>query len=224
MIPECSRVDAAAVAARHSLNFVWGDASDRPDWEHKGLAVFARAGIELSLSASCDPSIAVVLPIEARGDESFNVLAIWAKPPYAATVLRALDTYSTFLGAAPSLVLGDFNSNAELDPGRAVNHLSVDQRLNQLGLESAYHAFFDEPQGGETRPTHYFLRKRERPFHIDHCYVPKSWLPWLRDVTVGGYEAWADISDHVPLLVSIDSPSDRLPVVERALSDDTAGC
>jgi hypothetical protein len=205
IVPECSRVDAEAVASRNSLSLIWGDAPGREGREKKGLAVFARAGIELSLSGAYDRSIGVVLPVEARGDETFNIVAVWAKPPYASTVYRALGDYTPFLDSAQSVVLGDFNSNAAFEPWRGMNHLTVDGILNAMGLTSAYHAFFDEPQGEETRGTHYFLRKQDRPFHIDHCYLPREWLPGLRDVTVGSYEEWVDVSDHVPLVVSVDS-------------------
>jgi hypothetical protein len=92
-----------------------------------------------------------VLPIEARGDETFNIVAVWAKPPYASTVYRALGDYTPFLNGAQSVVLGDFNSNAAFEPWRGVNHLTVDGVLNAMGLTSAYHSFFDEPQGEETR-------------------------------------------------------------------------
>jgi hypothetical protein len=42
VVPECSRVEAEAVASRNSLSLIWGDAPGR-EGEKKGLAVFARA-------------------------------------------------------------------------------------------------------------------------------------------------------------------------------------
>ena len=123
----------------------------------------------------------------------------------------ALPRYSGFLANAPSIVLGDFNSNASLDYGRAVNHSAVDRKLATLGFRSAYHGFFGEEQGEETRPTHYFQRKKNRPFHIDYCYLPSQWLVNVTNVTVGEFSDWATLSDHVPLVVTLDSPPPLSP-------------
>ncbi len=207
VIPECSRTDAEVMAIRESLSFVWSDERAQPDWEHKGVAVFARPGIELTLSGCYDSSVCSVLPVEARGELTLNIAAVWAKPPYAATVHRGLAEYSSFLADSASIVLGDFNSNASLDAGRAVNHDAVDRRLASLGFRSAYHAYFDEKHGEETRPTHYFQRKENRPFHIDYCYLPSTWLDNVTTVTVGEFADWATHSDHVPLVITLDAPS-----------------
>ena len=78
--------------------------------------------------------------------------------------------------------------------------------LASLGLVSAYHRFFGEDQGAESRPTLYLLKKRERPYHIDYCFIPESWVPNLTSVAVGAYETWITASDHCPLVVDIALP------------------
>jgi exodeoxyribonuclease-3 len=202
VVPECSRADAEAMAEERELSHVWSDGGET-DRAQKGLAVFARAGLDVSLRADHDPSFRVVLPVEVRGAERLNLLAVWAKPPYAPTVYRALERYAAFLQAEAGVVLGDFNSNSRWDGGRTVNHTAVDRKLGELAMASAYHAFFGEEQGLESRATHYFLRKVDRPFHVDYCYIPVAWLPRLTDVSVGDHKSWLGHSDHAPLAVTV---------------------
>ena len=83
-------------------------------------------------------------------------------------------------------------------------HTALVNQLSGLGLTSAYHAFFDEAHGKETRPTYYFQWKETKPFHLDYCFIPNAWLPALRNVRVEPYEAWKAHSDHRPLTVDID--------------------
>lgn len=71
------------------------------------------------------------------------------------------------------------------------------------GLVSAYHAHHEEKQRAETRPTYYFYRHRDKPFHIDETYSsPEDWK--LGSVEVGSFRTWARLSDHVPVVVDLD--------------------
>jgi len=75
-----------------------------------------------------------------------------------------------------------------------------------LGLVSAYHNFFHEDFGKETRPTYFHQGKKENPFHLDYCFLPKEWIPMIDRVEVGKYSEWGQISDHVPLIVDLKFP------------------
>ena len=79
--------------------------------------------------------------------------------------------------------------------------------LSKLGLVSAYHHFFGEEQGSETRPTFYLLWKENRPFHIDYCFIPEAWTADIRSVSVGTYADWFASSDHRPLVVELNEPA-----------------
>ena len=57
--------------------------------------------------------------------------------------------------------------------------------------------------GQDVDPTHYFLRKRERPFHLDCMLIPESWTSRLRSVEVENFEDWRD-NDHRPVVVALD--------------------
>ena len=80
------------------------------------------------------------------------------------------------------------------------------QRLAALGLVSAYHQFYGEAQGSESRPTLHMLKKQDRPYHIDYCFVPQSWTAHIKSVDVGTYEAWVAYSDHCPVVVDMALP------------------
>jgi hypothetical protein len=216
IVPECGRRDAYAYAEATAQSVIWRDGNENsgngPSREAKGLAVFAD-NHELSLASVYADEFQVILPIKLTGKSAFHLLAVWTKPRsrgrewgYSGMLCRAIEQYSGFLTEADSLVIGDFNTNKVFDGERTLNHSEIDRRLTKLGLTSAYHTFHGESQGEETRPTHYFLRKRERPFHIDHCYLPSAWLPRLRSVSVGEYSDWVPMSDHAPLVIDIDSP------------------
>jgi hypothetical protein len=74
VVPECARSDAHAFAETHGLSFIWGDGRGGDAWQHKGLAVFARAGLQLALSGRYDPGIKVVLPAAVSGARNLNAL------------------------------------------------------------------------------------------------------------------------------------------------------
>jgi endonuclease/exonuclease/phosphatase family metal-dependent hydrolase len=81
--------------------------------------------------------------------------------------------------------------------------------LSDRGVVSAYHSFFSEDDGAETRPTYYFWHRQERPFHLDYVFLPHSWIERVTNVEVGSFAQWKVASDHMPVLVDVaDSVSD----------------
>ena len=76
--------------------------------------------------------------------------------------------------------------------------------LEDAGCVSAYHAFTGVPHGEEPIATHYFLTRRERPFHIDFCFVPRAWQ--LDDVSIASFEEFASLSDHRPITTTFRTP------------------
>ena len=61
--------------------------------------------------------------------------------------------------------MGDFSSNASYGNGKLWADLA--KRIEPLGLVSAYHQFFTEGFGAETRPTHFFKGKQAAPLTVD---------------------------------------------------------
>ena len=105
----------------------------------------------------------------------------------------------------PVVIAGDLNSNKIWDAKRTVgNHSDVVGVLAEREMVSAYHEFFGEAQGAETRRTFYQFRHAIiRPYHIDYIFLPREWASRIKAVDVGEYERWSKLSDHCPLIVDM---------------------
>ena len=114
---------------------------------------------------------------------------------------------ATIAHPKPVILCGDFNSNKIWDDHRkAGNHSGVVSLLEKRGLLSAYHHFFSEPQGQESRPTYYFWHRKNRGYHIDYVFLPRAWASCIQSVQVGLHSDWSHLSDHVPLSVEVSLP------------------
>lgn len=168
-----------------------------------GLAALTGLGYDVRLVDPHPGSPWSIVPLELAGPTQLRILMVWTRREhkYMQGLDAALTLYSDFLLEGPSVVLGDFNANAIWkQPRMPADFSRVAARLeSQFGMVSAYHKWFGESYGEETRPTHYFWRQRERPFHIDYCFVPSSAV--LQNVAVRDEEPWASLSDHRPLVV-----------------------
>jgi hypothetical protein len=201
VVPECARPLA------ESETCLWF--GDNP---RQGLAVTASNGYRLSRLPAKARIPKYVVPVQVTGPESFTLLAVWSKANqryrYVTAVIKALQRYRALFTGSPVVVMGDLNTNLFWDSHHPAgeNHSALMDLMEDLGLVSAYHHFFGEAQGCETRPTCYLLWKRERPYHLDYCFVPRSWASRIRRVDVGSYEEWQRHSDHRPLLVELSPP------------------
>jgi len=193
VVPECP-----AFPEKRAGHF-WTGTSPR-----KGLAVIASQ--EFSLRRATRRTLPeFVVPLMVEGPVSFLLLAVWMKGKgpdrYVRGLNRAIDSCRALIRRHPTVVLGDFNSNAIWDHEHpnGLNHSSLVTRLGDLGLESAYHASRKEPHGKEKEPTFYFYRRKSIPYHLDYCFIPRPWLPSVREVGVGEWKAWRKESDHAPV-------------------------
>ena len=198
-IQECPRPDVA------DASFLWHGTNPR-----QGIGVSVGPGYSVELAPLRDAPT-YNLPVHVHGPQPFFALVNWSQKSslYVEGIHRAIDAYRDIIVANPTVVLGDFNSNLFWDNKHPTdrNHSALVQVLSDLGLVSAYHRFFGEAQGEETRPTIYFQWNRDRPYHIDYCFIPESWTSRLRSVEVGTFEDWADISDHRPITVDLEMPT-----------------
>jgi endonuclease/exonuclease/phosphatase family metal-dependent hydrolase len=140
------------------------------------------------------------------GPVSFTALGIWSQGPrYVDDVMRTLKAYDRVLRSRPAVVMGDLNSGTNLNDRRSPSkgHARIIAALADLGLVSAYHAFHKVDHGHEAHPTYRHNHKPSRPWHIDFCFVPASWVPNLTAVDVLDGKEWAARSDHLPLKVDV---------------------
>ena len=185
----------------------------------KGLAVIAFTGAQLEVDPIYDATLKHLLPVLVTGSRSFRLLAVWTKEDaeqramYIGQAVLGAQRYAPFIAGDATVVAGDFNSNQIWDrPERPYRHAQLVELLERPGLVSAYHQHYGEAQGAETRGTFYMYRKQERGFHIDYCFVPKAWAPYLKSVQVGAYAEWRYLSDHCPLVVEFDFAGRRGPL------------
>jgi exonuclease III len=223
VIPECSR-DSMLVRREDGFDSCWWG-----DNQHKGLGVLAAKPwtLDCGPSASRQPSNCQpaqrqpvqnrpaqkwIAPVRVRGPRDFLLLSVWACPVgtlrennYVGQIYEAIVRHPRWFAASvPTVICGDFNSNTIFDPGRKKRtHSNVVQMLADRDLISAYHEFFSERHGAETRPTYYFWHRKERCFHIDYIFVPREWMKHVVDFEVGTYRKWTRVSDHVPIVVDI---------------------
>ena len=202
VVQECSKKSVDDLRS-HGLSGLWFGTN-----VNKGLAVLCGRGWNPEFVNA--PFGKWVVPVRVHGaGVDFNLLAVWACPVgtkradnYIGEVHRCLVKHAGWFRKATMVVAGDFNSNVRWDrnrPGR--NHTEVVRILESHGMISAYHSHHEEEQGAETRPTYYFYRHQDKPFHIDYVFAPKGWR--LGAVEVGSFQEWGHLSDHVPLVVDV---------------------
>jgi endonuclease/exonuclease/phosphatase family metal-dependent hydrolase len=215
VIPECSR-DSMLVCQDDGFDTCWWGEN-----RHKGLGVIAARPWTLE-SKRRMPAQRWIAPVWVRGPRDFLLLPVWACPVgalreknYVGQTYEAIVRHPQWFKAdCPTVICGDFNSNPIFDPGRKKRtHSNVVRLLAERGLHSAYHEHFSETHGSESMPTYYFWHRKERSFHIDYIFVPKSWIERIADFRVGSFNEWRRASDHVPIVVDI-AEGDPIPSVK----------
>ena len=179
---------------------------------NKGLGVFSYGNYKLQLLEIHNPEIKTIVPIQVTGGAyDFILFAIWAfnnedlSYNYIGQVWKAIHYYEDILKTEKIILIGDFNSNVIWDKlHRKSNHSNVVEKLMQLNIFSAYHAHLNQIPGEEIHPTFYLYRHKDKPYHIDYCFVSKDLLEKLKSVEIGNYDVWTKYSDHVPVIVTFD--------------------
>jgi hypothetical protein len=141
----------------------------------------------------------------------FILMGVWTrKQPrkYVENLHDVLDRHESLLRSHDVVLAGDFNSNTIWDKkhGRR-SHSRLVERLDALGLVSAYHSSRREAHGSEKEMTFYMRRNINQPYHIDYVFLPRAWLPRLRTCSVGEAATWLRVSDHSALVVEVDDVS-----------------
>jgi endonuclease/exonuclease/phosphatase family metal-dependent hydrolase len=164
-----------------------------------GVAMYARAPWSVH-KLRRSRIVPCVYPVGVDGPISFTLFGVWTwpAPTYKDALINGLDAHERVKGLR--VFAGDFNGNVDFDKPRSRKKWAhCFERLTTSGLVSAYHG--DRPFGGELDPTHYFLWKEQRPFHLDYCFVPRRWT--IESVSVGSYVEWSTLSDHRPVCVRV---------------------
>jgi len=209
IVPECEHPDKLKFNSGITVpnDIFWHGTN-----QNKGLGVFSYSDYKFKLHTSHNTDLRTILPLKVKGEKSnFILFAIWANNPmdrkfqYIGQVWKAIDFYRGLLKNKKTILAGDFNSNTIWDkPHRVHNHSTVVELLKKRKIHSTYHQFFNQVQGKEKHNTLYMYRHRNKPYHIDYCFVSSDFSAKIKEVEVGTYEDWKDFSDHTPLMVSFD--------------------
>ncbi|WP_411375738.1 endonuclease/exonuclease/phosphatase family protein [Arthrobacter sp. MPF02] len=169
---------------------------------HKGLGVvgFANRSYMLHEAGALLPWH---IPFSVDG---LNVIGLWAHVrdkdlKYVRVTHDVIDRHAGFLSSAPSLIIGDFNSNTVWDrehPGRT--HSMLVKKLEALGLQSVYHKSHSQPHGKETTKTYFHTKKLHFGYHIDYAFLGGT----SASMAIGCPEDWLMYSDHMPLILDIE--------------------
>ena len=179
---------------------------------NKGLGIFSYSQFRFTPINTHNEKIKMVVPIAVSdGSFSFTLFAIWANNPadpdgqYVEQVWKALHHYGAQLSNKQTVLIGDFNSNTIWDRKyRAGNHSNVVKLLEEKGIHSSYHVKHKQTQGKEKHPTFYLYRHKDKPYHLDYCFLSADMLAKLQKISIGRHATWKPYSDHVPLIITLD--------------------
>jgi hypothetical protein len=173
-------------------------------YNRRGIAVSVNNGFSITRLGANKPLHPCIHAYHISGPISFNLLACWSHPldskdqDYRSPWVDGITAHEAHLKDQPLVIAGDFNDNPYWDKDYQ-KPFSFELRLGgfckEYNLVSAYHKFYRQNHGKETRFTHFNNRKSEW-YHIDYILVPQAWR--LTDVTIG-----SRIFDHRPLLVTV---------------------
>jgi hypothetical protein len=170
----------------------------------KGLAVLARAPYEISEIEFSFPC-AISTCIRRPGEPDFRFVGFWGMTPLD----EAIDGYPIQAREVirfacsddfPTVIAGDFNAKwlHEL-------HQANVATLTEHGLVEAYHKFHEVQSDDWNDATLYWKHSQHLRYHMDYVFLPSDWA--VLDVEIGSYETYVEprISDHVPVVVTVDS-------------------
>lgn len=179
-------------------NYLWVGKS-----KHKGIGIFAKNGIKISLISLDAKSFRISLPFTINDD--LKVLAVWTQASesglfsYIGQMWKYLQLHKNYFKSDTHLIIGDFNSNKIWDTKRSVgNHTHVVNEFKELGISSVYHHIYRCNHGNEIHPTFYMYRKIARPYHIDYASTSETMLK-NSNIEIGNPEDWLHFSDHMPI-------------------------
>ena len=195
--------------------------------KNKGIGVFPKNGASVSkLDWSGDFRIEGVksfhpesswktddlkLFLPFKLNDKYNLLGVWTKGTdaevfsYIGQLWKYIQIHEKELKRTNTLIIGDLNSNAMWDkPDRWWSHSGVVTELEQINIYSLYHHVKGELQGGESKPTFYLQRNLTKPYHIDYAFVSRDLLTSCH-IKIGKSDDWLQVSDHMPLTITISS-------------------
>jgi len=175
---------------------------------NKGVGIFSFNHYHIEISKNHNIDFKYILPLKVTGEVELNLYAIWAMPNkkkrqerYIGQIWKAVNFYESELDEK-SILIGDWNSNAKWNYKRKIgHHTNVTDLLKKHKIISVYHKLKNEEHGKETEQTLYLLKQKHNPFHLDYCFVSESMLNKDTSISIGKYQDWIKLSDHMPIII-----------------------
>ena len=76
----------------------------------------------------------------------------------------------------------------------------VKSSLKNLDFRSIYHHKTKEDYGSEKEPTFFHTKKESKSYHIDYLFLKGM---EAKNIDIGLYSDWIELSDHMPLVCEI---------------------
>ncbi len=209
------KYDIAVLQECAELPQIVGKQFWRGDSARQGVAVIARGNYSIRTEPELDGVLPYFIPFRVTGPTEFLMFAVWSKnhprAQYVRSVVRAIRIYQSLIQDSECVIVGDLNTNAFWNAShpRYENHAAMVELLGELGLKSCYHAYRNESHGEETIPSFYLTWNEAKPYHLDFCFAPESWLSEIDEVQLPLFHTRWSRSDHRPLLVSFRNPQDN---------------
>lgn len=177
--------------------------------KNKGLGIIGYTSHDYHIDPLYTDDLPWFIPITIT-DLNINILAVWAHVKtqqlrYVRLIHEAVNRYEQFLTASPSIITGDLNSSTAFDKKHgARSHTALVKKLQELGIESAYHSTNNEIHGQEKDPTWYMYRHLDKGYHLDYAFVSSPLIKTIH-VEIGKPDVWLEHSDHMPLVLDVAS-------------------
>jgi exodeoxyribonuclease III len=207
VVPECEHPDKFKFTDERLIptDMLWFGEN-----KNKGLGIFSYSNYKFKLLRKHNKELKMIIPIAVTGGASdFTLYAVWANNPtdpdgqYVEQVWKAIHYYNRRIKNKQTMLVGDFNSNTIWDRKyRIGNHSHVVKKLGRKGISSCYHLHHKQEQGKEQHPTFYLYKHKDKPYHLDYCFVSRDLGSRLQSVEIGEHETWIRHSDHVPVIVT----------------------
>lgn len=209
VVQECENIEKISfenLSIKPSDSFWFGNN------ENKGVAIFTFNQYKIIKNPiDHNTNFQFIIPLQIINNDNFifNLIAVWTQNTnnldYSTQIWSAIKHYQEFIESKESVIAGDFNTSSVFDkPNKESNHSNLVKKFQEMGIESVFHHFLSETQGEETKPTLYFLRKKEQKFHIDYCFVSKHFQNCFKKIEIGNYDDFIQFSDHMPLICEFD--------------------
>lgn len=202
VIQECEDPSTSSLDYKTwASNYLWTG-----ERKYKGLGLFWKDGYDVKLNDWEDGTLKHF--ISANVNDDFNVLATWchgANSPtfgYIGQLWKYLQVHKHQMNNM--IIAGDLNSNKRWDVwDRWWNHSDVIRELEEIGIKSLYHEFYQENQGEETQDTFFLQRNVLKKYHIDYIFADKTRFRKIHSITVLNDAIWSTVSDHLPVVAEI---------------------